>query len=63
VTLLLPPCDVEQIERTLLHDYKVDIPVRAWRDHRFIRVSIQGYNTANDIDRLLNGLEAQLGTG
>jgi isopenicillin-N epimerase len=63
VTLLLPPCDVEQIERTLLHDYKVDIPVRAWREHRFIRVSIQGYNTADDVDRLLSGLEGQLGRG
>ena len=27
-----------------------------WQGRQFVRVSIQGYNTAEDVDRLMEGL-------
>jgi selenocysteine lyase/cysteine desulfurase len=32
----------------------------AWNNHKLIRVSVQGYNTHQDIDRLLLALKAEL---
>ena len=38
------------------HRYKIEIPVMERGDHQYVRISIQGYNTIDDIDRLLEAL-------
>ncbi len=32
------------------------MPIVAWQDRFFVRVSIQAYNSPRDVDRLLDGL-------
>jgi isopenicillin-N epimerase len=55
-TFPLPPCDVELVKARLWDEYHVEVPVHEWAGRPYIRVSIQAYNTPNDIDRLLEGL-------
>jgi isopenicillin-N epimerase len=52
----LPPCDVELVKTRLWDEYRVEVPVHEWAGRPYIRVSIQAYNSPNDIDRLLEGL-------
>jgi isopenicillin-N epimerase len=55
-TLPLPPCDVEQVKARLWDEYRVEVPLVQWRARQYVRLSIQAYNTPNDIDRLMEGL-------
>jgi isopenicillin-N epimerase len=56
----LPPCDTEQAKQRLYDEYRVEVPFVNWNEHQFVRVSIQGYNTREDIDTLIEGLKAVL---
>lgn len=52
----------DRISPTLLKEelysrYKVEVPIIAWNGRKLIRVSVQGYNTWRDIDKLLYALE------
>lgn len=49
----------ETLKRRLWEEYQVEAPITEWRDQFLVRVSVQAYNSARDIDRLLAGL-AQL---
>lgn len=59
-SLELPPCDYEALTRRLFEEFLVEIPLPKWNGRRFIRISIQGYNRASDIDRLCAALHACL---
>lgn len=41
----------------LYDDFHIEIPCIQWQDQQFIRISIQGYNTRNDVDRLMEALQ------
>jgi len=45
------------LKEALYRRYKVEVPIIAWKDRKLIRVSVQGYNTQRDIDKLLYALE------
>ena len=45
------------LKEVLYSRYKVEVPILSWKDRKLIRVSVQGYNTQRDIDKLLYGLE------
>ena len=45
-----------EIQRRLWDDYQIEVPIIDWQDHRFVRVSIQAYNTPRDVDRLVAAL-------
>lgn len=45
--------DIVALKARLYDEYKVEIPLVKWNSHKLIRVSIQGYNTKKDVDRLL----------
>jgi isopenicillin-N epimerase len=49
----LPRCDTAALKVRLYDDYQIEIPVTHWGDVPCLRVSVQGYNTRSDIDRLL----------
>jgi len=51
--LPLPACDTEALKLRLYDDYRIEIPVTRWGDVPCLRVSVQGYNTRSDIDRLI----------
>jgi isopenicillin-N epimerase len=60
VAVPLPPTtDTETLKRRLYDEYRIEIPVG--RGHTpGIRVSVQGYNTRADIDRLLEAMRVLL---
>ena len=58
--LPLPPCDAELLKRRLYDEYRVEVPITVWRDHPVLRVSIQAYNTPEDVDALIDALRVLL---
>ncbi|MBN1642566.1 MAG: aminotransferase class V-fold PLP-dependent enzyme [Anaerolineae bacterium] len=54
--LPLPPCDTGTLYRRLNAEYDIEIPVGKWNDLHIARLSVQGYNTRQDIDRLIAAL-------
>ncbi len=57
VTVPLPPCDTAVVKERLYNEFRVEVPMVVWDDKPYVRVSFQGYNTADDLTRLLNGLQ------
>jgi isopenicillin-N epimerase len=57
VTAPLPSdVDIVQLKSRLYDEYRVEVPLVSWNGHKLMRVSIQGYNTTGDRDRLLDAL-------
>jgi isopenicillin-N epimerase len=48
--------DTEWI-KSQLADQHIEVPVIAWQDRVFVRVSIQGYNTMADVEKFVAALE------
>jgi isopenicillin-N epimerase len=61
VTLPLPAGDPAELKRRLYDEHGIEIPVGPWRDGRRLRISVQGYNTRADLERLVDALEMLLG--
>ncbi|HUN93805.1 MAG TPA: aminotransferase class V-fold PLP-dependent enzyme [Burkholderiaceae bacterium] len=49
----VPPQDPEALRVRLLDESRIEIPVTTHAGRVFVRLSVQGYNTAEDIERLL----------
>ncbi|MEZ4667172.1 MAG: aminotransferase class V-fold PLP-dependent enzyme [Anaerolineae bacterium] len=56
----LPPCDVIELKRRLYDEHRIELPHITWNDGAAIRISFQGYNSADDLGRLLTALKALL---
>jgi isopenicillin-N epimerase len=52
----LPPCDLVALKRRLYDEFRIEVPVFPWQDRQFVRISIQGYNTREDVDTLVKAL-------
>jgi len=52
--------DRDFLKQSLYEQFKIEVPIISWNDQNFIRVSIQGYNTQEDLDALLDALEQLL---
>jgi isopenicillin-N epimerase len=62
----LPPSNLITLKSRLYDEYKIEVPLTEWQGRHLIRISIQGYNTQEDIDALLQALEIllpQVGSG
>ncbi len=57
VTVPLPPCDPVELKSRLINEFSIEVSVVVWQDKPYLRVSIQAYNTRQDVDRLLQALE------
>jgi isopenicillin-N epimerase len=52
--------DLSAFKRRLYEEHRVEAPCIEWNGRHFIRISVQGYNTQEDINRLLLALEQML---
>jgi isopenicillin-N epimerase len=66
---LLPGTDTDVLKRRLYDEYHVEVPLINWMGHdannelrqfKFVRISVQGYNSADDLDTLYEGLQKLL---
>jgi len=56
----LPKSNLAQLKRRLYDEFKVEVPLIQWQDRQFVRISIQAYNSAEDVDALIRGLSCLL---
>jgi isopenicillin-N epimerase len=53
----LPPgTDVLKTQARLYDEYRIEVPLIEWNGRKLIRVSVQGYNTPQDLDQLVAAL-------
>lgn len=52
--------DLSALKARLYDEYRIEIPVIAWNERKLIRLSVQGYNSRRDMDKLLFALKALL---
>jgi isopenicillin-N epimerase len=53
VAIPVPAQDPQALRQRLYEENRIEIPVTTHAGQVFVRLSVQGYNTADDIDRLL----------
>jgi isopenicillin-N epimerase len=56
----LPRSDLVALKSRLYDEYKIEVPLVEWQDRQFVRISVQGYNTQEDIDALVHALSMLL---
>jgi isopenicillin-N epimerase len=56
----LPDVNPEDFQKRLYDQFKIEIPVFLWSEMPLIRISVQGYNVENDVDRVLSALRIML---
>jgi isopenicillin-N epimerase len=59
-TMPLPPCDLPALKARLYDEYHVEIPTTHWGEAPCLRISVQGYNTRADVERLLSAVSELL---
>lgn len=60
VSVQLPVADARTIQRRLLDEFRIEVPVLAWNGRVLLRVSVQGYNTAADVEALVHAVGTML---
>ncbi len=56
----LPECDVDDVQRRLWEEHRIEVVVSRWEGRCVLRVSIAPYNTEADVERLLGALPSVL---
>ncbi|GCE20635.1 aminotransferase class V-fold PLP-dependent enzyme [Dictyobacter kobayashii] len=62
-SIQLPAGDAAALQRSLREQWRIEIPVIAWNNQRFMRISIQGYNSPTDVEHLLTALRTIFAAG
>ncbi len=57
VTVPLPPCDTARVKARLWDEFKIEVPLVVWQARPHLRISIQAYNSRDDVEYLMNALE------
>ena len=52
--------DIVEMKRRLYDEYRIEIPLIDWRGNKLIRLSVQGYNSKHEMDKLLVALRQLL---
>ena len=53
--------DGEFLKARLYDEYRIEIPFTEWEDQSFLRISIQGYNTQDEVSAFVNAIRELLG--
>lgn len=56
----LPPSNLPALKSRLYDEFKIEMPVFPWQDRQFVRISIQGYNSQEHVDALVQALKILL---
>ncbi len=56
----LPTVAAKEFQRLLFDEFRIEIPVIPWNGRSLLRPSVQGYNTAEDVDALGEALKGLL---
>lgn len=48
--------DIVSAKMRLYDDFRVEVPLIEWNGRKFVRISVQAYNSVGDVDALVNGL-------
>ena len=56
----LPASDLTTLKSRLYDEFQVEVPLTEWQGRQYVRVSIQGYNTQQDVDTLVEALKILL---
>jgi isopenicillin-N epimerase len=56
----LPAATAEKLDEVLWPEFKIEIPLPEWNGDSLVRVSVQAYNTPEDMERLLGAIEKYL---
>ena len=54
----LPVDDAPALQKRLREEWHIEVPIFPWNDLRLLRISLQGYNGPDDVERLVRVLEA-----
>lgn len=57
----LPPGDPDALKQRLYDEFRIEVPLISWQGQRLVRVSVQGYNTRDDLAALLTALGTRAG--
>lgn len=52
--------DIVTLKARLYDEFHIEIPLIEWNGHKFMRISVQAYNSEDDIDALVEGLKILL---
>lgn len=61
VSIPVPVADPDAAQQQLLSEFGIEVPVVAWNGRSLLRVSVQGYNTASDIEALIAAVARVVG--
>ena len=53
--------DLPAFKARLGERYRIEIPCTSWQGRHFVRISVQGYTTQQDLDTLVEALRVELG--
>ena len=56
----LPSSNLAVLKSRLYDELKIEVPLIQWQDKQFVRISVQGYNSQEDIDALVEALKVLL---
>lgn len=56
ITMPLPPGDPLVLKQRLYDEYCIEIPLFAWNGQNYVRASFQGYNSADDLTKLVTAI-------
>jgi isopenicillin-N epimerase len=60
VSTLPADTDVAAFQRRLYDEYRIEIPLLDWHGNKLLRLSVQGYNSKRDMDKLVRVLRRTL---
>lgn len=60
VSVRLPDVEPENLQKRLYDQHRIEIPAFNWNDQPLIRICVQGYNSVDDVDRVLDVLKSEL---
>lgn len=61
VAMPIPECDAPALHLKLFEKHRIEIPVFKWQDRHIARVSVQGYNSREQMTILIKALAEELG--